>query len=225
MENILRDCFIKNGTRIVVEKGTVLLSPHNKDDASKVYYLEKGSIALLTYSKEGTESIYQYFIGGRLVGFMPFLFRAVDGVSKYKKTMGKDQFLIAKTKSTLYQIDHELFDRLLAENIEFNHLLLQSLVVNYMDLLNHFQHTQEECAGTRLCRFLMEYYEITECRTLPKDMSFIEIGKYLGIHSVSVSRLFAVLRREGCVVKNNGEVIITDLNRLQQLIKAGKELK
>ncbi len=226
MNTTLSECFVKHGKQITIEKNQAIYAPDNKVQADTIYYLESGIVALMSYSKDGEERVYQYFNGGRIVGFMPLLMQAADAYAIFEKPIYNQMFLVTKTRSVFYQIRGAEFRRLLDTDVKFNRLILQAVAANYMEVLTHFQQVSEESAGIRFCRLLLEsYVEKNGRKILPKTMTFLELSKYLGTHPVTVSRIVASLRKSGCIAKEQGTVVIIDEDRLWQLINEGAEIK
>ena len=56
-------------------------------------------------------------------------------------------------------------------------------------------------------------------------MTCLEISKYLGTHPVTVSRIIARLKKDGCISKEQGTIIIQDEARLKQLVHDGVEIR
>ncbi len=51
------------------------------------------------------------------------------------------------------------------------------------------------------------------------------MSKYLGTHPVTVSRIVAGLKKDGCIVKEQGFVVIQDEARLRQMIENDIDIK
>ena len=84
----------------------------------------------------------------------------------------------------------------------------------------------EENASVRLCRLLLDSYVVKDGKKiLPKTMSFLEMSRYLGTHPVTVSRIVAVLKKDGCISKEQGLVVIQDESKLMQLIENDIDIK
>lgn len=228
MDSMLIDCFLKYGHEMAVGKDQMIFNPTDTSQKYAAYFLVSGLVALATFTREGEEKIYLYFNGKRLIGFAPLLMSMIKepAVGRMRKIGHADVFLIAKTNCVLYQLREPDYRRLLDTDFEFNRMVLQVLIANYLDLLDHFQQALEESAGTRFCRLLLESYVVREGKkVLPKSMTFLEMSKYLGAHPVTVSRIAAVLKKDGCIAKEHGTVEILDENRLLELIETGEEIK
>lgn len=228
MENTLIDCFLQYGHEMIVEKDEMIFSPTDTAQKNAAYFLVSGLVGLTTFTRDGEERIYLYFNGKRLIGFAPLLMTRITerAVGRMRKIGHADVFLVAKTRCVLYQLREPDYKRLLDTDFEFNQLVLQVLVANYIDLLDHFQQAMEESAGTRFCRLLLEsYIEKDGKKVLPKSLTFLEMSKYLGTHPVTVSRIVALLKKDGCIAKEQGMVVIKDEGRLLEMIESGEEIK
>lgn len=228
MENALIDCFLQYGHEMIVEKDEIIFNAADQKQQKSAYFLVSGLVGLTTISKDGEERIYLYFNGKRLIGFAPLLMQGIDerAVGRMRKIGHAEVFLIAKTRCVLYQLREPDYKRLLDTDFEFNKLVLRVLIANYIDLLDHFQQAMEESAGTRFCRLLLEsYIEKDGKKMLPKSLTFLEMSKYLGTHPVTVSRIVALLKKDGCIAKEQGAVVIKDEERLLEMIESGEEIK
>ena len=228
MDNTLIDCFLQYGHELILEKDEMIYSATDSEQNNSAYFLVSGLVGLTTFTKDGEERIYLYFNGKRLIGFAPLLMTRVSerAVGRMRKIGHAEVFLIAKTRCVLYQLREADYKRLLETDFEFNKLVLQVLTANYIDLLDHFQQAMEESAGTRFCRLLLEsYIEKDGKKVLPKQLTFLEMSKYLGTHPVTVSRIVALLKKDGYIAKEQGMVVIKDEERLLELIESGKEIK
>ena len=228
--NILADHFINFGEKITVERGDMIYNALCSKKEKSAYLLTSGIVAMTRNTKDGEERIYLYLSGRRLIGFAPFLIQQLGtGVFENRdRRIGRpDISLAAKTRCELYRIREEVCRELLATDLKFNRLMIQALTVNYLELLEHFQQALEESAGTRFCRMLLEaYIEETDGKlVIPRNITFAEMSKYLGTHPVTVSRIFASLKKMGCIDKEHGVVVIKDKQKLIKLIENGEEIR
>lgn len=226
MKALLFDQFIQHGQKIIVEKDEFIYDSRKAGDGEYVYFLESGLAALMSFTKDGDERVYLYFNGQRLTGFTPLLKRAVHFDKAYLEKFSDDFFQVAKTRCVLYRIDSTKFEHLMKTDRNFTMLLLQAVTQNYLEVLNHFRQAQEESAGIRLCRLLLESSVIKNGRrVMPKSMTFLEMSRYLGTHPVTVSRIVAQLKQCGCIARENGVVVICDEEKLCHIVENGIEIK
>ena len=229
MEKVLFDRFLNYGKKIEVQRGEMIYNALCDEGEKTAYFLMSGVVAMTNNTLEGDERIYLYIGSQRLIGFAPFLIHAI-GPSFFEnrsRRVGHCQIsLVAKTRCELYQLSGAVCQKLLDSDMEFNRLVIQALTVNYLDLLEHFQQELEESAGIRFCRLLLEaYLEIDGKMVIPKNITFVEMSKYLGTHPVTVSRIFALLKKDGCIDKEQGGVVIKNKEKLVEIIKQGEDLK
>lgn len=229
MENILSDHFFNYGEKITVERGDMIYNALCDEHEKSAYLLVSGIVAMTNNTRNGEERIYLYLSGKRLIGFAPFLIHHLGTgifVNKPRRIGRPEISLTAKTRCVLYQLQEKVCRELLETDLAFNRLMIQALTVNYLDLLEHFQQALEESAGIRFCRMLLEsYIETGERCIIPREITFAEMSKYLGTHPVTVSRIFAALKKDGCIDKEDGIVVIKDKAKLIRIIERGEEIK
>lgn len=224
--NGLFDCFLDYGERIVVEKNQIIYAPDNDAQTNSLYLLESGLVALMSYSRSGEERVYLYMKGPRIISFMSLLLNVTNIQQIIGNTIPSQLFQMAKTRCVLHRMQGAAFRNLLDTDLKFNRLMLQAIAANYLEVLNHFQQALEENASVRLCRLLLDSYIIKDGKkVLPKTMSFLEMSRYLGTHPVTVSRIVAILKKDGCISKEQGFVVIQDETKLMQLIENEIDIK
>lgn len=208
----ITDC----GTKITMPKDVVLNKNYDKHISNYVYLLEEGICALTSITKQGEEKVYLYFRPHRIIGFNQFM------VSTEKLNANGPEFsVITKTTCTLYQIPYCTFQELILKNMEFNAFLLETLADNYSDALMHFHLMQEESVVVRLCHLLFEVSQMKSgIRVVPRFFTYAEMSKYLGCHSVTVSRIMAKLKQKGYITKTPGGIAIEQEEALQELINS-----
>lgn len=220
MEELLRDAFIEHGVRLNIEKGELLSRVNEVQGHRYVYWLEDGICALTGITKEGEEWIYLYFRAKRLVAFSKV-------IASRKETPDKPAlYLAAKTSCTVYRLTEHIFRQIFAMNPEVNALILQTLADNYDELLIHFHRTKEETAAVRLCRLLLDTSAMRGGkRVLPRFFSYHELARYLGTHTVTVSRIMAGLIRRGFISKAGRKIVIEREDKLWNVIQEEEELQ
>lgn len=204
------------GTRITMPKDIVLNKNYDKHISNYVYLLDEGICALTSITKQGEEQIYLYFRPLRIIGFNQFV------VSADKHNANTPEFsVITKTTCSLYQIPYCTFLELIRNNSEFNAFLMETLADNYIDALIHFHLMQEESVVVRLCHLLFEVSQLKGgTRVVPRFFTYAEMAKYLGCHSVTVSRIMAKLKQKGYVTKTPYGIAIEQEDALQELINS-----
>lgn len=185
------------------------------------YFLEKGVCALTSFTKEGDEKVYLYFKPKRMVGFTQLLAKEYENDNYYSEFSIK-----AKTDCTIYRISEKLFFEMIEEDREFNRMMMNTTIENYVDVLNRFQQMHEESATTRLCRFLLTHSEESGAQLmLPKYFTYVEMARYLGTHPVTVARIMAKLKQQACISKKGHCVIVNKKERLESILNDNLDLE
>ena len=225
-KNGLFESFFTHGERITVDKNQIIYAPDNDMQTNSLYFLESGLVALMSYSRSGEERVYLYMEGPRIISFMSLLLNVTNIQEIIGDTVSNQLFQMTKTRCVLYRMQGSTFRTLLDKDLNFNRLILQATAANFIEVLNHFQQALEENASVRLCRLLLDSYIVKDGKKiLPKTMSFLEMSRYLGTHPVTVSRIVAVLKKDGCISKEQGLVVIQDESKLMQLIENDIDIK
>lgn len=225
-KNGLFESFFTHGEPITVEKNQIIYAPDNDMQMNSLYFLESGLVALMSYSRSGEERVYLYMKGPRIISFMSLLLNVTNIQEIIGDTVSNQLFQMTKTRCVLYRMQGSTFRTLLDKDLNFNRLILQATAANFIEVLNHFQQALEENASVRLCRLLLDSYVVKDGKKiLPKTMSFLEMSRYLGTHPVTVSRIVAVLKKDGCISKEQGLVVIQDESKLMQLIENDIDIK
>lgn len=206
------------GTLIQVKKHDLLSNRAQKD--KYVYCLEQGLCALHSISTDGREQIYQYFFPGDFVGFIPAFVKSYSDETFYAFS------ITAKSACTLYQIPYRTFLDYVDTHPDFYRWLFQVTVSHYDNALRHSYALQEGDNITSLCHALME---LSTCQNgvclLPKDFSYPELSNYLGVHTITVTRLMARLKEAGIISKQGHQTIIQDMDGLTALAEKGSGAK
>lgn len=205
------------GTKVLIKKDEYIYNANNPDDEHNAYFLDSGICALMSVTKSGEEKIYLYFKAKRTIGFSQIMVKNIE-------THGTQNVfsIVAKTDCVLYRIKEETFHSLLENDPKFIHFMLKVLSENYLDVLSRYHQTQEESATVRLCRLLLEYCHEKEGKlVLPKYFTCIELSKYLGTHTVTVSRIISKLKHYGYISKAGHSIVVEKPDQLQVLIDSG----
>lgn len=225
-KNGLFDCFLTNSEKLIIEKNKIIYSPDNQSQTDSLYYLESGLVALMSYSRNGEERVYLYMKGPRIISFMALLLDITNTRDIIGHIPPSHLVQMTKSRCILYRMKGSVFRRLLENDLKFNRLMLQATAANFQEVLAHFQQAIEDSASVRLCRLMLDFSILKDGRKiLPKSMSFLEVSRYLGTHPVTVSRIMSVLKKEGCVAREDGYVVVLNEARLQEMIENGIDIK
>ena len=95
------------------------------------------------------------------------------------------------------------------------------MLTNHLNnVLNHFHVMQEASTPSRLCKTLLDFsYMSGKRRIVNKYFNYIELSKYLCVHTVTVSRIMRSLKQVGAIEKDGHLIIIKDVTILEQYIQ------
>ena len=207
------ELFRQYGKRFEFPCGAELYNSVVQQSRGVACFLESGSCSLSGLTWDGKQQIFLYSHGPRLVGFTQHMPAVQRGDEPHI-------IITAKTSCVVYQMGGELFARLLQQEPLFQKYVMQVLAENYVDLLRHYQSSQSQCATARLCTFLLNYAQQEGGRLcMPAYFTLSEVSHYLGVHTVTVSRIVAQLRQRGYIEKEGRRVILLDPDGLGQLVK------
>ncbi len=223
-EKAIRELFLAYGTRQEKKKHQFIYDPTVSRSCSEAYYLERGVAALTSINENGEETVFLYFNERRIIGFAEIL------ANKYRFPHRINQFLpispfwlTAKTGCIYYTMKEPVFSRLLDENVIFTNAVLEATSLNYLEIINKVQHTQDVDKETLFCEWLLS------CRIrrgsliiVPKVFTFTEVAKYLGMHPVTVSRIAGNLKNQGLIRRTEDGLVIMDELRLMEIVSQGR---
>lgn len=198
------------GTLVQVRKHACLYNRAHMDQY--VYCLEEGLCALNSVSPNGKERIYQYFLPGDFIGFIPAFRRIYPDETFYAFS------ITAKSDCSLYQIPYATFREFVEEHPEYYRLLFEITVSHYDNALKHCYTLQDGNNFISLCQALGELAMKENNRyVIHKDFSYTELANYLGIHTITVTRMIGRLKDMGVVAKEGHVTVILDINQLNRL--------
>ena len=211
------DKFCKIGKLRNVKKGECLYDLDRIND--HIYCLEHGLCALVSITKSGEEKIYNYFAAGHLMNFTPaYLTLPSDNSSGAF-------YVYAKTECKVYEIPYEAFYKLLSDNPYLNRYVMSLFANQINTLLTHFHFMQEASTPSRLCKTLLDFSHVYgKRRIVNKYFSYVELSKYLGVHTVTVSRIMRSLKQIGAIEKDGHLIVIKNTDILEEYIQETKML-
>lgn len=210
--NALKDL----GTLIHVRKNCCLHNRAHKDHY--VYFLTEGICALHSVYPDGKERIYQYFQPNDLIGFIPVYIHDYPDDTFYAFS------ITAKSDCTLYQIPFASFRDYIDRCPELYRWLFELTVSHYDCALRHCYALQNGNSLSRLCHALAEL--AVPCGNhyvLHSYFTYGELANYLGLHTITVTRLMKHLKDTGAIRKQGHTTIIPDI-RLLASVEPEKKL-
>lgn len=224
-EKTIRDLFVTYGTRHEKKKHHFIYDPTVSRSCSEAYYLEEGIAALTSINGNGEETVFLYFNERRIIGFSEILAHKYRFPDKMNQFLPMSAFwLMAKTGCVYYTMKEPVFSRLLDENLVFTSAVLESASLNYLEIINKVQHTQDVSKEILFCEWLLScHIHVDSLALVPKVFTFTEVAKYLGMHPVTVSRIAARLKKQGLIRRTEDGLVITDEPRLVEIMRTGRK--
>lgn len=212
-QEAVADLFYRHGKRLQITRGTELYRSSVDAEWKCAFFLDRGFCSLSGLTRGGKEHVFLYCQGKRLIGFLPLMHISRDT---------KDPLpviITAKTACVVYQVTAAQFEDFLEEP-DFNKYLALTLAENYLGLLKHYQSMQDQCATSRLCRLLLDYaIKEGERMMMPAYFNMTELSRYLGVHTVTVSRIMAQLRQRKYIDKIGHRIVVLDREQLKRSIE------
>ena len=212
------DTLTSYGAKIHIDKGVYLNLKHSGFSTGFFYLLEDGICSLTSINSRGEETVYLYFYPRRLIGFNQLL---MDQTIPHPQ----DFSIVSKTPCTLFRFNYDVFQNLIRNDAGFNSFLMQTLADNYYEVLVHFHRRMEESAVAGLCRLLLDVARPEDGRLIvPKFFTYAELAKYLGTHSVTVSRIMAKMKQSGYMTKDSRGIVLKRPDILREFLMGNREL-
>lgn len=208
------DVLCKDAVKIHLDKNQYFSSINNHENTA--YCLISGVCALLRFTRNGQEVIYHYFRGKDVIGGVP-LFLSHEGVSRIH-SLYSFCTLYTKTECVLYKIPFSIIERKIKEEPELGYWISEGISRHFMEVISHMHSSKEDYTSGRLCRTLIELADEKQGRyELQKYFTYAELARYLGVHSVTVSKIMLVLKKMGVIEKEGHKTVIRDMERLRDL--------
>lgn len=207
------ELFRQNGKRLEFLPGENLFNSALDQGGSFAHFLDSGSCSLSGFTRDGSEHIFLYFHGQRVVGFMQLMPIEFGGDPPHI-------VVTAKTPCVVYRVTREQFQGFLREESSFQTYMLQVVSENYLNLIKHYQSGQGQCATSRLCALLLDYAgREGDALCMPAYFNMAEFSRYLGVHTVTVSRIMVQLKQRGYIEKQGRRILLRDPEGLGRLIR------
>lgn len=187
-----------------------------------VYYLKKGEVKREVLTPYGSAIVNTIKVGGQITGSIVGLMEIYD---KRFDGYGVDDF-IALTDCVCYRVPVETCMQYLGAHPELLAEALSVSIALFDELEALLTHKQDLRAPQLVCEFLLAHSIDTEAgRLLPKTFNNVEIAKYLSVHRVTVSRIMAVLKREGLIARTGEGWRLCDPAGLYDYVNGKRTMK
>ena len=185
------------------QKGDILLA--SGDALEYLYYLVEGAVNRTITTENGNETIVTIKTTETPVDAL------VGVVLLYRENEVSNSTFVAQTDCTCYQIPKESYREVANQSPELLLATIRLLTKETSRLTELYTSKREGDAASRLCALLLKQGRKHEEKLIvPPYWSNLEIAKYLGIHSVTVSRILKILKRDGCLRRESSGLILLD---------------
>lgn len=191
------------------------------EEIKSIYYLAKGSCYRTAFTEKGSEIIYSIknSSGSFVHSLLGVLILYSDGVSITN--------FIARTNCDCYKIPKEIFFEYVRDKADILNQILSMAMREYRDLICFYQARQAGTVANFLCSQLLKNVR-KEQQEAPGANDYNSIKKLsglLGVHKVTVAKIFKALREEGVINKDGKNIVILDEKQLARYAKGEETIK
>lgn len=196
------------GAKLVhFKKGETLLA--SGEQLTHLYYLVEGAVNREITTENGNETIVTVKTTETPVDAL------VGLILLYRESEISNSTFVAQTDCTCYQIPKESYLEVANKSPELLLATIRLMTKETSRLTELYNCKREGDAASRLCALLMSQAQQDNGQYIvPLHWSNLEIAKYLGIHSVTVSRILKILKQNGCLRRSGKGLIITDPDKI-----------
>lgn len=187
-----------------------------------VYYLKKGVVEREVLTPHGTEMVNVMKEGGQIVdsivGLLEIFGKNFDGYC--------NDCFIAMTNCICYRIPVEVCK----EYFRANPRLLEEALAMAIEAFDQTEamltNRKDLQAPQMICEFLLVHAEsMVAGRVVPKNFTNVEIAKHLNVHSVTVSRVIGVLRKQGVAERVAEGLRLCDEGVIRDYVTGTRKMK
>ena len=188
------------------KKGEIIMPQGVKIEC--LYLLQSGSCYRYLITDKGDNIIYEIKEAGNTLNSI------IDVLAIYNQTASSAFTFVARTNCECLCIPVAAFLSWAEKKADIQNQLLR-LTLNYYDELRMtYQAHQEGRVANHLCIILLKCSSKKESGWIvEKKYSFAEMASMIGIHAVTVSRIFHYLLEENILCKESGKLRILDMER------------
>ena len=209
--------FFPDAANIVLPKKFQLYSPEKSIRPYYAYFIKSGICCLKTNDAKGEEHILLFQKAPRFVTYFPLMREFPAFKAKDMNFSIASQYTI--TKCNALKIDASEFYEKMEQDDNFKNTLIHQIFDDYTELLSSYINKMEDSASIRFYKLLLEYSTPDkEKRKLESHLTNELIANYLGVHTVTVSRIMSKLTETGCLLKKGKDIYIAKAETLQKMI-------
>lgn len=189
------------------KKGEVLLASGQR--LTHLFYLVEGIVGREIITENGNETIVTIKTTETPVDAL------VGLILLYRDSDISNSTFVAKTDCTCYLIPRESYVQVANQNPELLLSTIRLMTRETKRLTELYTSKREGDAASRLCALLLSQCQEQGGRyRVPIHWNNLEIAKYLGIHSVTVSRILKILKQNGCLYRSGQGLVLSDPDKI-----------
>ncbi|MDO7786609.1 Crp/Fnr family transcriptional regulator [Desulforamulus aquiferis] len=190
------------------------------EEIQYLYYLMSGTCHRSTITEKGDEIVF-----GVKKSSENFVQSTLGVLIIYSNGISSNNF-IADTTCKCYRIPKKNFLHYIKDKPELLNQLITLAMYELRELAGSFQARQEGKVANRLCEQLLKNAQLRQGKLIVnKDYSnYTTIGRFLGIHKVTVAKILKALKEEGIIDKDKQGIIILNEKLLTSYARAEKTI-
>ena len=162
-----------------------------------VYYLVKGSCKRILNTYDGKGIVLDYLDANGSINCF------IGALSAYRDRNEYGSSFQAASPCELRKIPKNEFKALFRDNPDLMEEFLASVIKRYDSLKNNFASRQSGNTPASLCQLILDQSEdVGGSLRWNRQMTYEEIGRYIGVHRVTVSKMIAALVETGVLIRD-----------------------
>lgn len=175
---------------------------HAGEKAETLYYLIKGSVAVMVKDEEGKEMILTYLSQGDFFG----------EAGLFDETQPRSAWVKAKTSCEIAEISYKKFRQLIQVNPEILMYLTGQLARRLQNTSKQVSNLAFLDVTGRIAQTLMNLAKMPDAMTHPQGMQIKitrqEIGQMVGCSRETVGRILKMLEDEGLISAHGKTIVV-----------------
>ncbi len=181
------------------------------DRGGHLYVILSGGVKIFTDNLDtGQETILALLAPHDIFGEMALFLGGERSASAI--TIAEDTELLV--------LDQESFQGILRESPELAFELMRNLAARVKSCNENYKRVVEDSSSARLCKFLLARCDVHNGQLCP-PLSQEEIASIIGTRRETVARNLKDLEMANCLLRNRGNIVVTDRKGLEKFAKCG----
>ncbi|MFP5528272.1 Crp/Fnr family transcriptional regulator [Peptococcus simiae] len=201
-------CQDVSAKQVSFSKGEYII--HQGDQLTHVYYISQGICERIEYAEDGNEILFSTKTSTKgleaLVGLNNLWNPSPYSISSFR----------AITNLTCWQIDAANAKKHLSASTSILNAIVAMQAKNYISLRRLFKSHHERRVPSLVCHFLLDHAKADKGNWLvPKNYTNAAIGRHLGVHPVTISRVLTFLRKRSILTRTEKGLYIINRQKLE----------